>query len=651
MANLHFQKEDLINLEHSLQHELLRTNRSGAYASHTIVGCNTRKYHGLLVCPIPTLNNEQHVLLSALDVSLVYNNSEFNLGVRKYGGDVYHPGGHKYIQSFQAETIPTITYRIGEIVLKREAVLVENKQQILVAYTIEQADKPVTLKFTPFLAFRHIHSLSKANMYVNSKVQPLNNGVHACLYDDYPNLYMQLSKKNEFLQMPDWYYNVEYAKEQERGYDYCEDLYTPGYFELIAKEGETIVFSAGTSEAQPKQLKAMFKRELKHRVARNTAKNCLINSAQQFIVNTHDKTDLVAGYHWLNKNPRSTFVALPGLTLSVNNRAAFFEVIDSQLTEFKNGYFKLNSNEHRHIESADASLWFIWCLQQYYIKYGEANKLWNKYGREIKKILTAYQKASNENVYLLDNGLVYAGDEGFAMTWMDGVYAGRPITPRTGLAVEINALWYNALCFTLELASLSKDASFTRKWKHWPEKVAKSFLETFWNGEKAHLADVKSVNSTDWSIRPNQVIASSFVYSPLSTEMKEAVIKVADQHLLTPKGLRSLAPQNAKYVGHYLGSYAERENAYHQGTVWPWLLQHYVDTHVMVYKHSRLGQLQQIAKNFEQVINENGIGTISEIYDGNPPYTARGAISHAGAVAAVLRIMDIVESIENTKIA
>ena len=295
MSYLNFNKEELINLEYSLSREVLRSNRAGTYASYTIVGCNTRKYHGLLVCPIENFNNEQHVLLSGLDLSIIYDSSEFNLGIHKFEGEIYHPKGHKYVQDFEIEDIPQIYYRIGGVRIVRESLLVEKEQQILIRYTILEADKPIKLKFTPFLAYRNIHQLSKANLHANSKVKFIANGIKSCMYEGFPHLSMQFSKNTEFVQVPDWHYNIEYSEEQDRGYDFREDLYVPGYFETTAKKGESIVFSAATKNILPAGLKKKFTKGINIRTPRNSFKNCLLNSADQFILKNEQETEIKAG--------------------------------------------------------------------------------------------------------------------------------------------------------------------------------------------------------------------------------------------------------------------------------------------------------------------------------------------------------------------
>jgi predicted glycogen debranching enzyme len=649
MNYLKFNKQELINLEYSLSREILRSNWAGAYASYTLVGCNTRKYHGLLVCPLEKFNGEQHVLLSGLDLSVIYNSGEFNLGLHKYEGDIYNPKGHKYVQDFKADNTPQIYYRIGGVRIVQESFLVEYEQQILIRYTILEADMPIKLKFTPFLAYRNIHQLGKANLHVNTKISNVDNGIKTSMYNGFPYLNMQFSKNVEFIQVPDWYYNVEYSEEQKRGYAYQEDLYVPGFFETTAKKGESIVFSASTKAVLPKNLKPQFTKGIGNRIPRDSFKNCLRNSADQFIVKKGNALEIKAGYHWIGSRSRDTFISLPGLCLTKDDKKDFLKIIDTQISRLENGLFpSKQANGQFAYNSPDASLWFFWALQQYKIKYGNAKQIWKSYGKVMKSILSAYKTGSSGLIELTDNGLIHASGIGMALTWMDAVYLGKPVTPRSGYTVEVNALWYNAICFSLELAEKSNDASFIRSWKKWPKIIADSFIDTFWDNEKMYLADFTENGKVDWNIRPNQIIAAALPYSPLTTEMKNSVLDIVRQHLLTPRGLRSLAPRNPAYIGIYEGSQEQRDNAYHQGAVWPWLLEHYCETYLDIHKYAGLGHIKKIIDDFEPSILEHGLGTISEIYDGDPPHAPKGAISQAWSVAALLRIIEKIESMEST---
>lgn len=645
MSYLKFDKEQLINLEYSLYKEILRTNRAGAYTSTTINGCNTRKYHGLLVCPISKLGGEKHVLLSSLDETIIEKGSEFNLGIHRYQGGTYEPKGHKYIRNFEFNRIPKITFRVGNVVLTKELLLVENEQQVLTKYTLVESMLPVKLRFKPFLAFRQIHQLSKANMYANKKYGKVANGISIKLYDKYPGLFMQFSRKPEFIPVPDWYYNIEYLKELHRGYEYLEDLFVPGFFEVSIKKGESIIFSAGTKEVKPASLKKLFVKEENSKVERSTFLGYLDNAAQQFVMHKNSETDVIAGFPWYNSITRQTFISLPGLCLSLNDSKNCVNVLNTYLRYLKNGFFPDQIHQKNPTyHSADASLWFIWALVKYYKKIKHPREIWKEYGDSIKGILRAYKTSTLKYIGTTKEGLVFAQKENTPLTWMNASVDGRPVIQRDGFAVEINALWYNAICFSVEIAGLAGDNEFVEQWKGMIKKVGDAFLSTFWNEGHDHLADVVKDGKPDWSVRPNMVIAVAMDYSPLSSEQKKSVLSVAKRKLLTKRGLRTLSPDHIRYRGVVEGSQNERELAIHQGTVWPWLIQFFVEGYLKIHKKGGLTYVKQIMEDFEDDLTEVCIGTMSEMYNGNPPHRAKGAISQAWSVAGVVYANHLIQN-------
>lgn len=637
MSYLKFDKEQLINLEYSLNKEILRSNRDGSYTSTTVSGCNTRKYHGLLVCPIENFGGEKHVLLSSLDESLLENGSEFNLGIHRFKGGTYEPKGHKYIMNVEFNRVPKITYRVGNVVLSKEQVLVQDEQQILIKYTLEEANLPTKLRLKPFLAFRLIHSLSKANMFVNRKFGKVQNGISLKLYDKYPDLFMQLSKKAEFVPVPDWYYNIEYLKELNRGYEYLEDLFVPGYFEVPMKKGESIIFAAGTIEAKSTLLKSLFSNEKSNMLERTSFLQSLDNAAEQFVMHNKNGTDIIAGFPWYDSITRQTFVSLPGLCLSLNQPKSCVNVLDTYLPFLKNGFFPdhLNQNVPTYY-SADASLWFIWTIMKYFRKYNHAAEIWGKYGKSICEILSAYKNSTLKYIGTTREGLVYAQKENIPLTWMNALVDGKAVVQRDGMPVEINALWYNAICFAVELAGSAGDQAFVDSWKGMIKKVGDAFLKTFWNEGHEHLADVVKDGRHDWSVRPNMVIAIAMEYSPLSKEQQKSVLKVAEQALLTKRGLRTLSPDHLRYKGVVEGGPNEREIAIHQGAVWPWLTQFFVEAYLKIHKKGGLSFMKKLMEGFEDDVTEHCIGTMSEMYNGNPPHKAKGAISQAWSVAGIV---------------
>ena len=647
MSYLKFEKSELINLEYSLSRELIRSNRAGSYASTTIIGCNTRKYHGLLVCPLEEMDGEHHVLLSTLDATVIQHEKAFNLGIHKYEGDNYVPKGHKYVRDFDATMASFIVYRVGGVILSREILMVSRAEQVLLRYTLMDAHSDTLLRLTPFLAFRNHHGLGKSNLYANTKYARVRNGIMSRLYDGYPGLYMQCSKQAEFVPVPDWYFNVEYMEEQKRGYEYKEDLYVPGYFELAIKKGESVVFSASTSEAVPGGLKKKFTTELNLRIPKDSYRNCLLNAAQQFIVRKKKTTEIFAGFPWLGHWGRDTFMALPGLTMVTGDLPTAGKVIDSMVARMENGLFprKIYRGE-MDFHSSDTALWFIWALQQYE-QYDPGLDVWKRYGKAIKEVLNAYRNGTPGFLHMMENGLIYAAMEGTPLTWMDAVVNDIPVTPRPGCTVEVNALWYNAVCQSLAWAE-KKEPAFVRDWEHLPSKIRNSFIETFWDGERGYLADYADHGYTDLSVRPNQVIAVSMNYSPLEIELKKSVLDVIEGELLTDKGLRSLSPKNEAYEGVCEGNQDKRDLAYHQGTVWPWLFEHFARGYLNVHKRSGLPLVRRILEGFEDNLEKRGLGTISEVFDGNPPHDPRGAISQATAVAALLRVGEMIENCNNS---
>ncbi len=644
MSYIEFEKSQVVNLEYSLGREIIRTNRAGSYSSTTIVDCNTRKYHGLLICPVDELGGERFVLLSSLDVTVVNNDKSFNVGIRKYKGDHFSPKGHKYIEDFNADNIPSRIYRVGGVILKQERLLVHYEEQFLLRFTILEASEPMKLQVRPFLAFRNIHQLTHANHAANTKVDFIENGVKSKLYEGFPSLNMQFSTKVEFIHVPDWYLGVEYPEEQKRGYDYSEDLFTPGFFEFDAKEGDIIVFSASTKEEKTSGLKQKFTKAVSGKIPRDSFINCLRNAAQQFVEKRGGRTLIIAGYPWFGAWGRDTFISLPGLALARHKLVLYREVLDTQIERMKDGLFpNMGDAGNPAFNSVDAPLWFFRAVQQY-IEHGGTDG-WERYGEAAKSVLNAYKNGTAFNIHMRDNGLIYADAPGKALTWMDAVVNGIPVTPRRGYAVEINALWYNAVCFSLEMARTENDKKFIKEYEKLSELIKKSFLEIFWDDKLGYLADyVNDDEGKNNFVRPNMVIAVSLPYSMLDKEQMKKVLDIADKELVTNRGLRTLSPGNKFYKGAYKGNQEERDKAYHQGTVWPWLFGPFCEGWLKVYGEQGVQKVKKLIFGLEAVMSEHGVSTISEIHDGDPPHSPRGAISQAWSVGEVLRIIELLET-------
>ncbi|MFZ2791504.1 MAG: amylo-alpha-1,6-glucosidase [Bacteroidales bacterium] len=642
MGYIKFDKAHVVNLEYSLTREILRNNRAGSYSSTTIVGCNTRKYHGWLVCPVDAMGGERHVLLSSVDSTVVSNGQSFNTGIHKYQGDHYSPKGHKYVEDFDIQDIPGMTFRVGNVIMKQERILVHYEEQLLIRYTIIDTDEPIKFQLRPFLAFRSIHQLTRANMWANTRTEPVPHGVKIRMYDGFPYLHMQLSCKAEFVPVPDWYYGVEYVEEQKRGYDYSEDLFVPGFFEMTASKGDVIVFSVSTREEKYAGLKAKFNRTIATKIPRSNFGNCLRNAAQQFIEKRGNDTNIIAGYHWFGSWGRDTFIALPGLALARESEDLYAAVLDTQVRRMKGGLFpNMGDNDNPAFNSVDAPLWFFQALWNYGLDLKET---WQRYGSAMKNVLNAYRAGTSFGIHMRGNGLIYSGAPGKALTWMDAVVEGVPVTPREGYAVEINALWYNAVCYSLDCARGARDRAFVKEWEKLPELISSSFIETFWDDEQGYLADyVKDGEKRNMQVRPNMIIATSLPYSMLTLDQMKSILDIANRVLVTPRGLRSLSPSDEEYKGIYSGDQATRDRAYHQGTVWPWLLGPFCDGWLRVYGEGGVSRVRKLIMGFEETLTEAGISTISEIFDGDPPHSPRGAISQAWSVGEILRIFTLLE--------
>lgn len=640
MSYLRFEKALMTNLEESLPKELLRTNRSGAYSCSTIVDCNIRKYHGLFVVPIPELDDENHVLLSSLDVTVIQHGAEFNLGLHKYQGNNYSPKGHKYIREFDCDKVPTTIYRVGGVLLKKEFLFQAYEDRLLIRYTLVDAHSETTLRFRPFLAFRSVRQFTHENSTASREYHQVDNGIRTCMYAGYPDLYMQFSKENNFVFQPDWYRGVEYPKEQERGYASNEDLYVPGYFEMNIKKGESIVFAASMSETKTSGLKKLFDKEVGLRPPRDNFFHCLVNAAHQFHYRTkNDERYIIAGYPWFKCRARDTFISLPGLTLSIEEQD-YFELVmktaERELRAFMEG--KPQTGKITEMEQPDVPLWAIWAVQQYGKEAGKEPCM-KKYGKFIQDIIDYIVGQEHPNLTLEENGLLHTEGREKAVTWMNSTANGRPVVPRTGYIVEFNALWYNALKFA---ASIAADDKRREELEERAALAKESFVDTFLN-EYGYLFDYVDGNMMDWSVRPNMIFAVALDYSPLSQPQKKSVLDVCTRELLTPKGLRSLSPKSGGYNPVYVGPQAQRDYAYHQGTAWPWLGGFYMEACLKLYKRTRLSFIERQMVGYEDEMSYHCLGTISELFDGNPPFHGRGATSFAMNVGEILRTLELLE--------
>lgn len=648
MSYLKFDKNLLANLDQSLTLEMLRTNQAGAYHCTTLVGCNTRKQHGLLVIPVPELGNKPHVLLSSLDETVIQHGAAFNLGLHRYQGGVYSPNGHKYVRQFECDSTPRTTYRVGGVVMTKEKVFISQENRILIKYTLLEAHSPTTLRFRPFLAFRESNALCIANNAINRDIIPVENGVASCLYDGFPTLYMQFNHKPTWVDEPNWYNGIEYVKDLERGVPYCEDLWVPGYFELPIKKGESIIFSAGVSEVAPRSLKKMYETEVASRTPRTSFFNCLKNSAKQFYIKDGDNMYIISGFPWGIILARNTFMSLPGLTLAIDHRDDFEHIMATGIRALDD-FMKTGATDSRinGIEHPDIPLWALWATQQYAKNVG--------FDRS-RELYTAFVSGTLD--YLLSDGhpnlkvdpatgLVTTNGADHPVSWMNSNHDGRPVIPRSGYLVEFNALWYNALLFGAALLE-GNDALAERREQYLAaaEKMKQPFIDMFLN-DSGYLYDYVDGRYSSPEVRPNMAVAIGLDYSPLDRRQRKGVLDVVTRELLTPKGLRTLSPKSYGYRPNYLGSPYDREQALHQGPARPWLMGFYAEAYLKVFGMSGVSYIDRMLIGFEDEMSEGCVASLSQLYDGNPPYRGRGAVSHATNVAEVLRTLRLIKRFNN----
>jgi predicted glycogen debranching enzyme len=464
------------------------------------------------------------------------------------------------------------------------------------------------------------------------------------MYEGYPDLYMQFSKPCTFVFQPDWYKNIEYSKEMERGFPYKEDLYVPGYFEMDIKKGESIYFGGGDTFIDPSVLADKYDEEIRSRTSRTSFYNCLKNAAQQFYHRpTENDAYLIAGYPWFKVRARDLFVSLPGCTLSIDDPVRFEKIMTTAIPAIRN-YMNEGSGDKviKEIEMPDVFLWAIWAMQQYSKMQGML-QCQEKYGELIQKIIDYIIDNKHPNLHLEKNGLLFSDGKNQAITWMNSSINGKPIVPRSGYIVEFNALWYNALRFATELSALKGNTDRFDELEHITNKTGVSFVDTFVNGH-GYLFDFIDGAYVDWSVRPNMLLAIALDYSPLNRQQKRAVLNIVTKELLTPKGIRSLSPKSEGYHPYYVGPQNDRNLAYHQGTAWPWLLGFYLEAYLRLYQLSGISFVERMLIGLDDEMSRHCIGTLSELFDGNPPFQSRGAISFAMNVAAILRVLKLLES-------
>lgn len=633
MAFLKFNKSELVNLDYSLKREIILANKAGVYCNTSIVDCNTRRYHGLLAVPLDNVEYQQQMLLlSSLDESIILSDHQFNLAIHRYGS-VYEPRGHKYIVDFNADTTPTITYKVGDIVFTKQFLLSVDEDRVFIKYELLESPSKITLNLKPFLAFRNIHSLTHRNPNANTSYVEVPGGVCYQMYSGCPQLNLQLSCPFTYRHNPVWYEGITYSDEYRRGFDCVEDLLVPGVFTLEMKPGESIVVSASVDEKDPKAIKRQYTSNLRKNGTISTWHDLLVRNAQTLIRTRNGKTTITAGHSWLYTGLlRETLSTLPGLTLYATGDCTEFEtILDGLIADETERLF------HRTTQ-VEAPLRLVDVLQHYISFANLESRVWKKYGETVKGIIESYAPGHRKEVSLQPNGLLWAQMDRTALTWMNAYIDGNPVTERAGYQVETNAWWYNALCFAIdmEIKYCGSASPFVEKWKPIRDMAKMNFQKMFWNPDWGYLRDYVDASDSHAEVRPNQLIAVYVQNSPLDDEMKDSVMVTLRRELVTKRGIRTLSPRNINYKGVYEGSQIERDLAYHNGSTRPQLLGFYLSSAFRMRGPSFIGRAEYLTEGLYEDVSKHGVGAFSELYDGDPPHEPHGAIASAEATAALL---------------
>ena len=635
MAFLKFNKSELVNLSYSLKREIICANKTGAYCNTSIVTCNTRRYHGLLAVPIDAFGGKKHLLLSSLDESLILNGKRFNLGIHCYGS-VYEPRGHKYIIDFEADPVPKITYRVGEIVFTKSILLVPDSDQVMIRFELVNAPAKVKLLLTPFLAFRDIHALTDENPNARTEGWEIPNGMAFNLYEGFPDLNMQFNTKDvSFETAPCWYKGITYSDEYRRGFACKEDLYVPGHFETEMKPGDAIVFSASVALANPSGLKRKFDSFVAKAAKITTAHEQLVHCADLLKQDRGGHKMITAGFSWLYTGLlRETLEALPGLTLYANgDKAEFEEILDNLIADNQERLFHRTTQVEAPLRLADT-------LERY-IEFGADPKaVWKKYGPTVKGILESYLPGRRVEVAMQPNGLLWAQLDHWALSWMNTYVDGNPVTERAGYQVETNAMWFQSVLFavTMERKYSQSDSDFLKEWSHILDLIRENFQNTFWNARAGYLADYVDNAGQHLEVRPNMLYALVGEDIPVEPEVAQRVLQVIDNELVTRRGIRTLSPRHSEYKGVYEGSQTDRDLAYYNGCCLTSLLGPYCEVCFKMKGAAFLNKAQWLVNGFYEDLNKHGVGAFSELYDGDPPHEPHGAISSALSTAALLEV-------------
>ncbi|HEV8506279.1 MAG TPA: amylo-alpha-1,6-glucosidase [Chitinophagaceae bacterium] len=634
----------LQNFYQASQCEWLETNGLGGWASSSIIGCNTRRYHGLLVAAIVP-PAERMAMVSKLDETIVISNERFELSVNNYGG-VIHPNGHLHQTSFTKDLFPRFTYEIGGISLKKTVAMVHGENTTLVIYDVIKSDQPFILELLPLFSVRGYHSLMRANDAVYREAGFSNDVFKAKLYDGTPEIFIKAAGAR-YEHNPNWYFHFNYETEKSRGLDFVEDLFTTGYFDISLKEGDSLGIIISTDDPSEKDAHELLakeqsrKRELLKDQPRDEILHQLLLAADQFIVQRdEDLKTVIAGYHWFTDWGRDTMISLPGLCLSTGRFNDAKKILSAFAKTISQGMLPnrfQDNGQPPEYNNVDGTLWYFIAIYKYLGATNDQQFVLNELLPALKEIIEWHFRGSRYHIRVTEDGLLFAGEPGVQLTWMDSKIGDWVVTPRTGKAVEINALWYNALLIYASLLELDGNSNEAIEMKQKAILARRSFNDQFWDRDKGYLYDFINNDKKDDSLRPNQLFAISLPFSLLEKTRATSIIKAVTEKLYTPVGLRSLSPDDASYIPCYEGDSFKRDSSYHQGTVWSWLLGAYVDALVKTGTEKPL--IQNVIQNFAYHLNEGCIGSVSEIFDADGPHLPRGCMAQAWGVAEILRVI------------
>lgn len=646
-------KKDKIHLHNynaAIQNEWLETNGLGGWSSSSIIGCNTRRYHGLLVAATKP-PAERTVLLSKLDEAIILNNERFELGVNDYG-EVISPTGNQFLKSFTKELFPQWEYELNGIQLKKTIGMIHGENTVVIIYDVLKAKKIFNMEFLPLVAGRFYHSLQQAGpqMYWDADFE---NGIFHNKPDGELDIYINIPGA-AYQHNPRWFNNFNYAVEKYRGQDFTEDLFNHGIFSVNLQKGDSLGIIISTENTGGRDAHALLAKEslrrqslLNNQPGDETLQQ-LVLAADQFIVKRgEDLKTVIAGYHWFTDWGRDTMISLPGLCLSTGRFDDAKKIIAAFANSVSMGMLPnrfQDNGEAPEYNNVDGTLWYFIAVYKYLQATDDKRFVLEEILPVLKDIIEWHYKGTRYNIQVDEDGLLYSGEEGVQLTWMDAKVGDWVVTPRRGKAVEIQALWYNALRIYENLLTLNHGEIQAAVISEKAALVKRNFTEQFWNAEDGCLYDVTDGEMKDKTIRPNQLFAISLPFPLIDGKKAKAVLKKVEERLYTPVGLRTLPADDLRYIPVYGGDAIHRDSCYHQGTVWSWLLGAYVDAVMKeelktTNEKLKIQKAKRVMEGFKYHLNEGCIGSISEIFDGDAPHHPRGCIAQAWGVAELLRVM------------